>query len=198
MKLLIVRHGATEWSVTGQHTGMTDIPLTDAGVGQAHVAARVVRNLVGDELDTATVYTSPLQRAQVTAEIVLGKDRDQFAVSDDLREYDYGDYEGLTPEQVRELQPGWDIWADGCPGGETTQQVGDRADSFLSSIADVDGLIVAFAHGHIIRIVAARAVGLEAVQGKIFTLGTAALSIIEDVRGKRVVKLWNLEPERFN
>jgi len=194
MKLLLVRHGATEWSATGQHTGITDIPLTELGLRQAHQAGRGVARLAGDTLSVATIYTSPLQRAMLTAQIVTDRPREDFVITTDLLEYNYGDYEGLTPEEIRGLRPGWDIWRDGCPGGETTVEVGARAKAFLGTIEKHNELVVAFAHGHIIRILAACAVGLEPALGQIFTLNTATLSIIEDVRGKRVIKLWNFDP----
>ena len=193
MKLLLVRHGATEWSATGQHTGSTDIPLTPIGVAQAGLAARAVEVVVGQELAAARVYSSPMSRALVTAHRVVGDDY-PIVVTSDLLEYNYGDYEGLTPAQIRGRRPGWDIWRDGCPGGEQPEEVGARADLFLDAIAANPGLTIAFAHGHIIRILAARALGLTATQGQIFTLDTATLSLIEDVRGKRVIKLWNLDP----
>jgi len=194
MKLLIIRHGATEWSVTGQHTGTTDIPLTEDGLNQAHLAREAALRLVGEELATALVYTSPLQRARRTADIVMARPSDEFTVTDLLLEYNYGDYEGLTPTQIRSLHPGWDIWRDGCPGGESTDGVGRRANAFLREVERNDRLVVAFAHGHIIRILGACAVGLTARHGQIFTLDTATLSMIEDVRSKRVVKVWNLDP----
>jgi broad specificity phosphatase PhoE len=193
MKLLLVRHGATEWSATGQHTGSTDIPLTPLGVTQAGLAAHAVSVVVGVELETASVYSSPMSRALVTARRVVGPEH-PITVTTDLLEYNYGEYEGLTPAQIRDRRPGWDIWRDGCPGGEQPDEVGARADQFLDVIAANPGLTIAFAHGHIIRILAARALGLAAGQGQIFTLDTATLSLIEDVRGKRVIKLWNLDP----
>jgi len=194
VKLLIVRHGATEWSLTGQHTGKTDIPLTELGVKQAGLARRAAVRLVGDELETAAVFTSPLQRARKTAEAVMARPNSEFTVTENLLEYDYGQYEGLTPGQIRELRPGWDIWRDGCPGGESPEDVGARAHAFIKQVEQEDRLVVAFAHGHIIRILGACAVGLPAAQGQIFTLDTATLSVIEDVRGKRVIKTWNLDP----
>ena len=191
MRLVLVRHGAT-MDVYGQHTGLTDIPLTPDGIAQAERAARLVRILMGDNFESATLYSSPLGRAVVTAGVIFGEDR-QPVLTDDLLEFDYGDYEGLTPAEVRALKPGWDIWRDGCPNGETCQQVGDHVDRFLDRI-DADETTIAVAHGHVIRILAARAVGLAPEQGRIFTLDTATVSVIEDVPGKRVVKVWNLDP----
>lgn len=177
--------------MTGQHTGKSDIPLTPLGLDQAELAKIAALRVLGEELEAANVYSSPLSRALVTARCVVG-DR-EIEISDHLLEFNYGDYEGLTPSQVRDKRPGWDIWRDGCPNGETPELVGKRADSFLA-LLDQKSVNVAFAHGHIIRILAARAVGLEARQGRIFTLDTATVSLIEDVRGIRVIKLWNLDP----
>ncbi|GGB29188.1 phosphoglycerate mutase [Flexivirga endophytica] len=192
MKLLLVRHGETGWSVTGQHTGLTDIPLTPNGLEQATSAGNAARVVLGDEFALASAFSSPLSRARVTAESVMGADR-PIGLCDELLELDYGEYEGLTPSEIRARRAGWDIWADGCPGGETVEAVGDRVDRFLAMIEDVP-TVIAFAHGHVIRILAARAVGLPARCGQIFTLDTATVSLIADVRGKRVVKMWNVDP----
>ncbi len=195
MKLLLVRHGATEWSVTGQHTGSTDLPLTDLGLEQARLSKLAAERLVGDELGNAVAFTSPLHRARQTAGIVTERPDSDFTVTLNLLEYNYGEYEGLTPSEIRALRPGWDIWRDGCPGGDTTEEVGVRAHAFLQEAEKENGrLVLAFSHGHIIRIIAACAVGLNPSQGQIFTLNTASLSIIEDVRGKRVIKFWNIDP----
>lgn len=194
MRLLIVRHGATAWSVTGQHTGRTDLPLTDQGVIQAQLTRQAVLRLFGGELAAAPVYTSPLQRARRTAEIVMARSSDELTATDLLLECNYGDYEGLSPAQIQDLRPGWDIWRDGCPGGESVEEVGVRAESFLREVGQSDRLVVAVAHGHVIRVLGACAVGLTARQGQIFTLDTASISLIEDVRGKRVIKIWNLDP----
>ena len=192
MQLLLVRHGETAWSVTGQHTGLTDIPLTANGYEQAAGAANAARLLLGDEFARASVFSSPLSRARITGESVVGPGR-RIQVCEELLELDYGEYEGLTPAEIRHERPGWDIWTDGCPGGETVEAVGDRVDRFLQKIEDAPTNI-AFAHGHVIRILAARAVGLPARSGQAFTLDTATVSLIADVRGKRVIKMWNVDP----
>lgn len=193
MKLLLVRHGATEWSVTGQHTGLTDLPLTSLGHEQIACAARAVRKLHADELPDASLFSSPLQRARDTAAAISAG---QLACveSDDLLECNYGDFEGLTPAQIQAIRPGWDIWRDGCPNGESMPEVGARVDAFLTRVETLDGLVIAVAHGHVLRVVAARAVGLDAQQAHVFTLDTATLSLVEDVRGKRVIRRWNLDP----
>lgn len=190
--LLLVRHGATRWSVTGQHTGRTDLPLTGLGREQARHAAAAVRRIAGDRIGQARVWTSPLRRAVETARLVAGGADPRRC--DDLMEYDYGDFEGLTTVQIRERHPGWDIWDDGCPGGEDADRVGARADRFLASIAGSPGPVIAVAHGHLIRILAARALGLPPRQGRLFTLDTAAVSLLETVDGRRAVRLWNVDP----
>jgi broad specificity phosphatase PhoE len=193
MKLVLLRHGATQWSVSGQHTGLTDIDLTADGRDQARRARVALRRLMGDAMDTAAVFCSPLQRAHNTAVIVFGEQR-SLVLSDDLVECDYGDFEGLTTPQIRDRQPQWDMWRDGYPGGETCADVGRRADRFLALAQAAGDTAIVVAHSHLLRILAARALGLAAEEGRAFTLDTASVSIIEDVRGYRVVKLWNLEP----
>jgi broad specificity phosphatase PhoE len=184
MELILVRHGETEWSKSGQHTGRTDLPLTEAGRAEGASAHPIVERLLGGR--TPRLYTSPRGRAIATAELILpGLEK---TIAPQIAEYDYGDYEGLTTAQIRDRQPDWDIWRDGCPGGETTAAVGARADAFL---AGIDGLVVAFSHGHMLRILAARFLGLPAGQGNIFTLDTAAVSVLKIVRGAPVVALWN-------
>ena len=185
MELILVRHGETEWSRSGQHTGRTDLPLTEAGRAEGAAARPIVEQLLGGR--PPRLFTSPRARAIATSELVLpGLDK---AIAPQIAEYDYGDYEGLTSVQIRERQPDWDIWRDGCPNGETTEAVGARADEFL---AGMDGLVVAFSHGHMLRILAARFLGLPAAQGRIFTLDTAAVSVLKIVRGAPVVALWNV------
>ena len=184
MELILVRHGETEWSKSGQHTGRTDLSLTDEGRAEGAAARPLVEQLLGRR--TPRVYCSPRSRAIATAELVLpGLDK---AIAPQIAEFDYGDYEGLTTVQIHQRQPDWDIWRDGCPKGETTDEVGARADAFL---AGLDGLVVAFSHGHMLRILAARFLGLPAAQGRIFTLDTAAVSVLKIVRGAPVVALWN-------
>jgi probable phosphoglycerate mutase len=184
MELILVRHGETAWSKSGQHTGRTDLALTEEGRLEGAASRPIVEQLLQGR--TPRVFTSPRSRAITTAELVLpGLDRN---IAPQIAEYDYGDYEGLTTAQIRQRQPGWDIWRDGCPNGETTDAVGARADDFL---AGLDGLVVAFSHGHMLRILAARFLGLAAAQGRIFTLDTAAVSVLKIVRDAPVVALWN-------
>jgi len=194
VKLFLIRHGATKWSASGQHTGTTDLPLTSEGLAQLGPLSTGLRESIGEQFATAVVFSSPLIRALVTAQTVVGDDR-EVRVDQNLIEFNYGDYEGLTPGEIRDLRPGWDIWRDGCPNGESASDVGRRADRFLAALGDGPELVLVFAHSHIIRIMAARAIGLDARHGQIFTLGTATVSVIEDVRGKRVIQQWNVSPK---
>jgi len=192
MRLVLVRHGATAWSVAARHTGTTDLPLTELGREQAAATAKGIRRLFGKDFESSNVYSSPLVRSLETASIVCGRTR---TIIEDPRllEFNYGDYEGLAPAAIRELRPQWDIWRDGCPNGETVEAVGHRVDAFIASLPGGEETNVVFSHGHLIRILAAKSIGLIAEQGRIFTLDTATISVIEDVRGKRVIKLWNLD-----
>lgn len=189
MHLILVRHGETAWSRTGQHTGTTDLDLLHEGRAQAKAIGPLIRRALGGENPQA-VYTSPLKRAVETARLAeLGL---PAVRCDLLRECVYGAYEGLSPAQVRDRRPGWDFWRDGCEDGEDARSVGARADRFLQEYAEDVEPVVAFSHGHMIRILAAKALGLAAEQGQLFTLSTASVSAIKDVRGKRVIMLWNL------
>jgi len=193
MRLVLIRHGATAWSVTGEHTGRTDVSLSDAGRAQLVPLERVARDALGERWNEVTIYSSPLQRALVSARLVMGEGR-EITLDPRLVEFDYGQYEGLRPEEVRALRPGWDIWLDGCPGGENVDDVGRRLSAFLADAAATQETAIVFAHSHVIRIMAAISVGLDAREGRIFTLDTASLSVIEDVRGKRVIERWNVRP----
>jgi probable phosphoglycerate mutase len=194
--LFFIRHGATEWSVTGQHTGRTDLPLSGEGLDQLGSLSHGLRQLLGPDFGRLDVVSSPMSRALVSATTVMGEGHD-IRIDPNLAEFDYGDYEGLTTDEIREQRPGWDIWRDGCPNGESVEDVGRRADAFLASIEDGPELVAIFAHAHLIRIMAARATGLDAHWGEIFTLDTATLSVIDEVRGKRAVKLWNVSPKHL-
>jgi broad specificity phosphatase PhoE len=189
VELVLVRHGETEWSRTGQHTSSTDLDLLDRGRTQARQIAPTLTKLLGDR-PSAAVYTSPLKRASITAATACPGIEAQTC--DLLREYQYGDYEGLTSEEIRARVPGWDLWRDGCPNGEQTNEVGARADRFLTEYAERNASVLAFSHGHMIRILAARALGLAADQGQLLALDTGSVSVIRNVGGKRVIALWNL------
>jgi broad specificity phosphatase PhoE len=170
-QLYLIRHGETAWSLGGQHTGRTDIDLTDRGRRQARALAGL---LEGRRF--ARVMTSPLRRARETAELAgLGAGAE---VLDDLREWDYGDYEGATTRDIRERVPGWLIWTSPVPNGETLEQVGARAERILERARALDGDVALFAHGHILRILIARWCGLAPIEGRRFALGTATLSVL--------------------
>ena len=182
--IVLVRHGPTEWSVSGRHTGTTDIPLTDEGREAAgHLRERLAR------YEFTTVLVSPLRRARETAELAgLG---DRAEVERDLREYDYGAYEGLTTDQIREQRPGWYLWRDGVPDGETPDQVGERADRAIARALEAGGDAVLFAHGHILRALGARWIELPAAYAGHLALGTAAVCELGLERDRRVLRLWN-------
>jgi probable phosphoglycerate mutase len=189
VELWLMRHGETEWSVDGRHTSRTDIPLTAHG--------RLRAKELGDYLKGtkfAAVLRSPMLRARETCEIAgFG---DVAVVDDGLKEWDYGVYEGRTTKDIQEEIPGWSVWKDAIVGGETVEQVGARADGVivraLAAAGDADGAKVAlFAHAHILRILAARWIGLEARGGELFALGTGSVSVLGWERETRVIERWN-------
>jgi broad specificity phosphatase PhoE len=184
-ELVLIRHAETEWTITGRHTGGTDIPLTEAG----REAAVALGPRLADR-DFALVLSSPLSRARETAELAGFGDRAQYR--DDLREFDYGDYEGLTTVEILAQRPGWSLWRDGCPGGETPDEVGVRADRVIAEAAAADGDVALFSHGHILRILAARWIGLAASGGGLLTYSAAAISVLGHERDSRTVHKWNV------
>lgn len=185
-QLLVIRHGQTEWSAGGRHTGRTDIPLTERGRSEARDAART---LSGWSL--ARAYCSPLCRALETAEIV--SPACGIEIDDDLVEWDYGDFEGETTPQSRERIPGWSVWTHDVTGGESFDEVGARADRFLDRFAAEvpSGNGVVFAHGHLLAILIARWCGLPAVEGRRFALATATVSLLGWHREDRVIRALN-------
>jgi len=184
VKLVLIRHGETEWSRAKRHTGRTDLPLTDAGREQARRAAAAVAGR-----PFALVLTSPLQRARVTAELAgLG---DRAEVDPDLREWDYGDMEGRTTAEIREERPGWEVWSGDLPNGETLAEVGGRADRVIERVCGVDGDVAVFAHGHILRILGARWIGLSPEGGGRLALETAAVCELGYERERHVLVTWN-------
>jgi probable phosphoglycerate mutase len=193
VRLILVRHGATTWSRSGQHTGRTDLPLTPEGLEEARDAAPMLATVLDRFGGAHRAVSSPLQRALATAEVMLPGE--PVEVDDDLAELDYGDYEGRTKEEIRVDRPGWDIWRDGCPGGESVDDVGRRADRFLARTIEDRSTVVAFSHGHTLRIVAARALGLVAAEGRRFLADTASISVVEAGGEEAAVRLWNLTPE---
>lgn len=180
----LIRHAETEWSKAGRHTGLTDIPLTDEG--RAH-AATLPQRLGGQAF--AAVFVSPLGRARETARLA-GLD-DGAEILDDLVEYDYGEYEGITTAEIRAGRPGWYLWRDGVPGGETPDDVGARADRVIARALEVDGDVALVAHGHVLRVIGARWVQEPASFAGRLALDTGALCRLGLERDVRVLRSWN-------
>ena len=184
MEIVLVRHGETEWSLSGQHTSRTDLALTEAGRRRAEDLASVLADRT-----FALVLCSPLRRARETCELAgFGSAAE---ICDDLREWDYGEYEGLTTPQIREQNPSWNLWRDGCPGGEAPEQVGQRADRALARLRSAPGDALAFAHGHILRVVCARWLAMEVAAGARFVLGAGAIGVLGFERETEVLRRWN-------
>jgi broad specificity phosphatase PhoE len=183
-QVYLIRHGETEWSLSGQHTGITDIPLTENG----RKVARLLAPVLAQE-SFALVLSSPLGRARETCELAgLGE---RAEIDRDLMEWNYGEYEGLTTNQIRARRPGWMLFNDGSPGGESPEQVGARADRVIARVRALEGHVALFAHGHIFRVFAARWLGFPANAGCHFLLDTATLNILSYYRGIPAVKRWN-------
>jgi broad specificity phosphatase PhoE len=184
-QLFIARHGATEWSKSGQHTSHTDLMLLPEGEEQAR---RLGAKLEGIEF--SLVLCSPLRRAlQTCAGAGFG---DVAEVCDDLVEWDYGEYEGLTTPQIRETNPSWWLWRDGCPGGESPAQIGARVDRVLARVAEVEGNALAFAHGHVLRVLTARWLEMEVAAGARFKLEAGSLGILGHERDTQVIERWSV------
>jgi len=183
-RVVLIRHGETEWSLSGQHTGRTDIPLTPNG---ERMAAQVGRALADRHF--ALILTSPLQRAKQTCQIAgFG---DLAEVRDDLMEWDYGAYEGLTTPQIWAQRPGWSLWRDGCPDGEDAAQMGARADRTIAEARAADGDVALFAHGHILRVLTARWLGSPPTDGKLYVLATGTISTLGYERDQAALLAWN-------
>jgi len=184
--IYLARHGETAWTLSGQHTGTTDLPLTKRGEQNAR---RLGERLKG--LTFAKVFSSPLQRARKTCELAgFGSDAE---IDPDLVEWNYGDYEGLTSAQIHAKNPHWKLFRDGCPGGESVEQIGARADRLVARVRSIQGNVLLFSSGHISRVLAARWLGLDASGGQYFLLSTAALSQLsyEHDLSEPVIRLWN-------
>jgi broad specificity phosphatase PhoE len=182
-EIFLVRHGETEWSKSGQHTSRTDLPLLAEGRERAQA--------VGAELagrPFALVVSSPYRRARETAEIAGFKDPE---IWDDLHEWDYGEYEGLTTPQIRESNPEWNLWTDGCPDGESPSQISARADGVLARLRGAGGGAVVFAHGHILRVLAARWMEMPVTAGARLALSAGAVSVLGHERETQVIRRWN-------
>jgi broad specificity phosphatase PhoE len=184
-QLVLVRHGETEWTITGQHTGRTDIPLTSNGREEAR---RVGSLLVGRTF--AWVLSSPLTRALETCRLAgMGE---AVETTDDLMEWDYGQYEGLTTAEIRKGNPRWSLWLDGAPGGETASDVAVRVDTVIKEAREQDGDVLVFAHGHVLRVLAARWLGLSPSEGRLFALHPAAVCTLGYERETAVLVHWNV------
>ena len=179
----LARHGETEWTLSRQHTGRTDLPLTPHGEAQA----RALAAKLGDKA-FARVLTSPLQRARETARLA---GYPAAEVDDRLVEVDYGDYEGITTAEIRESRPDWDLWTDGCPGGESVDEVGARLDPLLDELRAGEGPFLLFGHGHCLRILAARWLGLPAREGRVLLLAPASIAELGSEHGHPAVTRWN-------
>lgn len=183
-QIFIARHGATEWSVSGQHTSRTDLPLLEQGREQA---AGMAGKLAGEQF--ALVLCSPLLRARQTCELAGFADRAERC--DDLKEWDYGEYEGLTTPEIRERDPFWNLWRDGCPGGEVPAAIGVRVDRVLARFAAVDGNGLAFAHGHVLRVLTARWLEMDVAAGARFKLEAGTVSVLGHERETTVIERWS-------
>ncbi len=187
MEVVLVRHGETEWSRDLKHTGWTDVPLTDLGREQAERVGVALRGRT-----FALVLTSPLQRAAETCRLAeLG----EAQTRDDLREWDYGDYEGRKTVDIRREVPDWTIWTGAVPNGESLEQVGARADRVVEEARAAEGDVLVFGHGHMLRILAARWLGLEPAAGRLFALDSATLSVLGYEREIAVIRTWNVPIE---
>jgi len=183
-QITLVRHGETEWSKAGRHTGRTDIPLTQAG----EAAARgLTERLAG--VEPAAVWTSPSLRARTTCMLAgFGK---AAVVKEDLAEWDYGEYEGITTKEIRESRPGWFLFRDGCPNGEAAADVGARADKIIAGLRALDEDVLVFSSSHFLRVFAARWIGLPPEGGANFVLDTASISVAGYEREMPVIRRWN-------
>ncbi len=191
--ILLVRHGATEWSENGRHTGRTDLPLIEKGVRQADRLPPLLATLSEGALPV--VFTSPLQRAEQTARRAVPGI--EATVVDALAEYDYGTYEGLTAAQISEQQPGWDLFEHGCPGGESLHQVVARCDGFIAKLERTarGRAVIVFTHGHLSRILTTLLVGLRPEAGAVLQNDAASVGIISDKRGRYVITGWNIRAD---
>jgi len=184
--IYLARHGETAWSLSGQHTGLTDLPLTERGELNAQSLSRRLQGMT-----FAKVFTSPRKRATRTCELAgFGSEAE---TDRDLLEWNYGEYEGRSTNEIHEQSPDWHLFRDGCPGGETPDQVGDRADRIVARVRHISGNVLVFSSGHFLRVLAARWLGLDVSAGRYFILDTASLSMLgyEHNRSEPVIRLWN-------
>jgi probable phosphoglycerate mutase len=183
-EVVLVRHGETEWSRAGRHTGRTDVPLDERGRAEARALAGMLRGR-----RFALVLTSPLSRAVESCRLA-GLGGSAF-VREDLVEWDYGEYEGRTTDEIRGERPGWSLWRDGVPEGETAAEVGTRADRVLTEVESAGGDVAVFAHGHLLRVLTARWLGLEPAAGRLLALDPATISVLGHEHEWRVLRAWN-------
>ncbi|MBI2743233.1 MAG: histidine phosphatase family protein [Chlamydiales bacterium] len=185
-RIYLIRHGETEWTQTGQHTGSTaDIPLNENGKREAAALKRHLQPIV-----FSNIYVSPLKRALETCKLAGFENRAE--IDSDLVEWNYGDYEGLTTDEIHQTKPDWELFKDGAPHGETFAQIGARADRFLKKIDECSGDVALFSHGHFLRVLAARFLNLSACEGRSFSLAPASISILGYERKEPVILLWNV------
>jgi broad specificity phosphatase PhoE len=184
MAIWLVRHGETQWSISGQHTGSTDVPLTPEGGLQATAIGKL---LAGRRFDH--VFSSPMLRARETARLAGFGDR--IRVHEGLVEYDYGEFEGLTTRQIRATHPGWQLFRDGCPGGETPQQMAKRVDALIGGLRELGGNSLLFGHGHCFRSLAVRFLDLPIRFATRVLMDAGTISIVSDVRDGPALELWN-------
>ena len=183
--LVAIRHGETDWSRTGRHTGRTDIPLNDEGRRAAKAIGRALSTI-----EFSRALSSPLERARMTCE--LAGFADQMEIDPDLVEWDYGEYEGLTPDQIQQRAPSWLIFVDGCPGGERPAEVQARVDRVIAKVRGTPGRVAVFAHGHLLRVLAARWIELPLTAATRFLLDTATLTTLTYYRSIPAIRCWNV------
>lgn len=184
LNIILCRHGETEWTLSGQHTSFTDISLTEEGKAQAHHLGQRLK-----KIQFESIYTSPLLRASETCSLAGFSKR--MVQEPDAVEWNYGGYEGMTSEEIEKKHPGWNIFLNGAPGGESPSEAAARADRLLSKLLSHKGNIALFSHGHFLRLLAIRWIGLDPSKGRLFALSVASLSILGFEKRQRVIKLWN-------
>ena len=184
-RVVAIRHGQTDWSLSGQHTSITDLALTAEGREEAGRLAPIV-----SRVSFTTVLTSPMQRARETCALLGLAER--AIVDRDLMEWSYGEYEGLTTKEIQARRPGWSVFVDGCPGGESPSEVATRVDRVIARLRAMEGDVAVFAHGHLLRVLAARWIGLPPAAGGQFLLDTATISVLAYERGVPALRRWNV------
>ena len=189
-RVALIRHGETEWSLAGRHTSFTDLPLTQKGIDEASLL-----NKAFSHIKFKQVFCSPFKRARETCE--LAGLSDNVIIDPDLTEWNYGDFEGLTTVQIEEQIPDWDLFRDGCKGGESPQEVSDRIDRMIKKIQAIDGNVAVFTHGHISRVFATRWIKLPVQNGHMFVLGTATLNVLGAYHDDPAIVNWNAKIDGY-